>query len=335
VRINKDGLLGPEHSKIKPARTIRIAVVGDSFVEALQVPFENTFTAIMENQLKSCESHSDRRVEVIKFGVGGFGTAQEIQMIRHYVLAYSPDIVLLAFTTGNDVSDNSRELMKNDFYPYYVFQGNDLVLDESYLSSRWYRFRRSLLGRIGYIMVDNFRIMQVIKEVKGRWLGRKRTVQDKKITGTSILFEPGLENTMIYIEPKDDVWKEAWRTTEGLLKLIRDELAQKNIEFLLVTLSNPIQVHPNPQVRQKHIRELGVKDLFYPERRLAQFGTTEGIKVLNLAPVFQTFVEKTSRFLHGFNSTLGHGHWNDLAHRLAGQLIANRICGELIKSPGT
>src|SRR6267378_4979100 len=38
VRINSDGLRDREHSKAKPAKTIRIAVLGDSFTEAMHVP---------------------------------------------------------------------------------------------------------------------------------------------------------------------------------------------------------------------------------------------------------------------------------------------------------
>src|SRR6266545_2390723 len=43
VRINSDGLRDREHSKVKPPNTFRITVLGDSFVEALQVPFEQSF----------------------------------------------------------------------------------------------------------------------------------------------------------------------------------------------------------------------------------------------------------------------------------------------------
>src|SRR5258705_6043099 len=38
VRINSDGLRDREHDKAKPGGTFRIAVLGDSYAEALQVP---------------------------------------------------------------------------------------------------------------------------------------------------------------------------------------------------------------------------------------------------------------------------------------------------------
>src|SRR6266404_8150853 len=54
VRINSDGLRDREHSKTKVPNTFRIAVLGDSFVEALQVPFKESFCQIVEQQLRNC-----------------------------------------------------------------------------------------------------------------------------------------------------------------------------------------------------------------------------------------------------------------------------------------
>src|SRR6476661_7333267 len=41
VRISSAGLRDAEHSKAKPPNTLRIAIIGDSYAEALQVPLEN------------------------------------------------------------------------------------------------------------------------------------------------------------------------------------------------------------------------------------------------------------------------------------------------------
>src|SRR6476469_9933302 len=43
VRINSDGLRDREPSNTKPADTVRIAMLGDSFSEAMHVPMEQTF----------------------------------------------------------------------------------------------------------------------------------------------------------------------------------------------------------------------------------------------------------------------------------------------------
>src|SRR5258705_6786632 len=77
VSINSDGLHDREHTKEKPPHTIRVAVVGDSFAESLQVPIEATFWPIMETRLKKCASATDD-IELLNFVVSGHGTAQKL-----------------------------------------------------------------------------------------------------------------------------------------------------------------------------------------------------------------------------------------------------------------
>src|SRR5215471_15562007 len=67
VRINSDGLRDVEHSISKPPGVFRIAILGDSYAEALQVPLEATFWTIMERQLNQRECFGGRRVEVLNF----------------------------------------------------------------------------------------------------------------------------------------------------------------------------------------------------------------------------------------------------------------------------
>jgi hypothetical protein len=148
IRINSDGLRDREHERQKPPNTVRIAVLGDSYAEALQVPVEKTFWAVMERELQQCASFKGQKVEVINFGVSGYGTALELITLREKVWAYAPDIVLLAVTTGNDIGDNSRALKGGEDIPYFVHRDGRLVLDDSYLQSQTFRLRQSILNRM-------------------------------------------------------------------------------------------------------------------------------------------------------------------------------------------
>src|SRR5262249_1078653 len=48
---------------------------------------------------------------------------------------------------------------------------------------------------------------------------------------------------------------------------------------------------------------------------------------LNLARPMQAYSESHHVYLHGFpNTTLGHGHWNQIGHQVAGQLLASKVC---------
>lgn len=91
-----------DYAIAKPAGTRRICLVGDSFVEALQVDVDKA----MFCQAERLMNRPDRPVEWLAFGNSGMGTTQEFEIIRHYVLDYSPDFVVLLFVQ-NDPWDSS------------------------------------------------------------------------------------------------------------------------------------------------------------------------------------------------------------------------------------
>jgi hypothetical protein len=329
VSINSDGLRDREHTKTKPANTIRIAVLGDSYAEALQVPVEKTFWSIMEKELNKCQQFSGKDVEVINFGVSGHGTTQELLTLRHRVWDYSPDIVVLTVTTGNDISDNSKELKKVNYIPYFVHNGKGLALDKSYLTSFEYRLRNSWAARIGYRIINNSRVMQILNEGRNIIRTYKLTKERQDVAKNLGNKELGLDD-MIYKEPSDPVWKEAWNITEEVIVQMKKEVNEKGSYFLVATLTNPMQVNPSSSVRDAFMKQLGVHDLFYPERRIRALGEQKGFNVLNLAPILQAHAEMQNINLHGFkNTNIGGGHWNENGHLFGGKLIAEEICNKI------
>jgi hypothetical protein len=329
VSINSDGLRDHEHPFSHPADTLRIAVLGDSYAEALQVNEPETFWAIMGKELQKCDSLRGRKVEVINFGVSGFGTTQELLTLRHRVRKYSPDVVLLAFTTGNDVSDNSRKLKKIDYDPYYGYQGNKLVLDDQQARANWEAKQHSLWKKMDLDAFLNFRFFQVMNHAKDlfwKWWLPEDTGRGPYASLEG--HEAGMSD-LIYQEPTTGDWQEAWRVTEGVLLEMRDEVVHGGAQFFVVALSNSIQGNPNPSMRNAYAKALGVPDLFYPDHRLAGFCQGHHIPVLLLAPSFQEYATQHKVYLHGFGKTLGKGHWNQQGHRLAGQTIAKWLCPQL------
>ncbi|HJU11877.1 MAG TPA: hypothetical protein VJ728_13425, partial [Candidatus Binataceae bacterium] len=80
--------------------------------------------------------------------------------------------------------------------------------------------------------------------------------------------------------------------------------------------------------------KLGVSDLFYPDRRIAELGRRNDFEVLNLAPMLQSYAEAHHVYLHGFKNTpMGFGHWNEAGHEQAGRAIAARLC-EMMTASG-
>lgn len=331
ISINNDGLRDREHTKKKSLNTIRIAVLGDSYAEAVQIPMEKTFWSIMERELKECEALCGKDVEVINFGVSGYGTARELLALRHRAWDYSPDIVVLTITTGNDIRDNSKELNQIDYIPYFVLEGDNLILDKSYLNSNEFNLRKGLRARLLETIINYSRIVQISNEARGIIRIRKLQKKMQEIAHDLGNNEAGLDN-MIYQEPIDPAWKEAWQITEKLIVQMRNEVKEKGASFLVVTLTSGIQVNPSSSLRKEFMDKLGVKDLFYPEKRIKALGEREGIEVLTLAQSFQIYAEQNHVFFHGFqNTTFGSGHWNENGHSLAGKLISKEICQQIIQ----
>jgi hypothetical protein len=344
VRINSDGLRDREHSLTKPPDTIRIAVVGDSYPEALPVSLEQAFWWVMGRKVQECEA-SPVKIEVLNFGVSGYGTAQELLTLREQVWKYSPDIVMLAVTTNNDITDNSRALKKTEEIPYFVYHDNHLTLDDSFRDSRVFRLRQSGISRFGRWLRDHSRVVQAItqghhgfKILLSSWRARRaQRVQPtpahidengearQKSDLISRTEELGADN-LVYLEPVNAVWNDAWRVTEELILEMRDEVNARGARFVVVTLSNGPQVLPDPKLREAFMKRFGITDLFYPDDRIKSLGAREGIPVITLAPELQEFAERNNVFLHGFGENIGNGHWNATGHRVAGELIAKKMC---------
>jgi hypothetical protein len=339
IKINSDGLRDAEHPKAKPSNTFRIAVLGDSYPEAFPVAQADAFWSVMQAKLERCGSFAGKHVEVINFGVSGYGTAQELITLREHVWAYSPDLVLLAITTNNDISDNSRRLKKTDEVPYFVYRDGKLALDDSFKESRGFRLRQSVLSRMGRWFKDHSRLVQAVNQGHHGfkiWLAMRRArnapAPDAKNEGQNAAAaseELGIDN-LIYREPSDETWNDAWRVTEGLIKQMSDEVKAKGARFLVVTLSNGIQVYPDPNVRQIFMKRVGVNDLFYPDHRIREFCKRESIPVLTLAPELQAEADRNKVFFHGFGANIGNGHWNQLGQRTAADLITQKLCGGLL-----
>ncbi len=338
VRINSEGLRDREHARQKPANTFRIAVLGDSFSEAMHVSMEETYWALLESKLKDCPALQGKNVEVINFGVSGYGTAQELITLRRKVWDYQPDMVMLAMTTFNDISDNSRALKKTEEIPYFVFSNNQLVLDDSFLQSRTYRRLDSRLNRLGRAIRDGSRVFQALHNAQfafKRYLEERRArkvlaaQQQQQQQSQGNQAPPAITKIVdfgIYEEPKDPAWIDAWRVTEGLITTMRDEVRAHGAEFLVVILSNDVQVLPKSQSRENFIKGIGGGDLFYANRRLKEFCEREGIDVLSIAEPMLAYAEQHQVYLHGFGREIGNGHWNPAGHAVAAGLITEKVC---------
>jgi len=329
VKINSRGLRDREHALPKPPGVYRIAVLGDSFAEALQVGLEETFWWQLPPRLESCAFQPGKRIEAVNFGVSGYGTAQELLTLRHRTLEYAPDLVLLAFFPGNDVRNNSRALERENARPFFVLRDGALALDDSFatdpsfVASRQAGLRRAALY--------DLRLYQLLRRARAGKLEARHNAPiavaladgAKRVPS---LAEPGLDKNVLRA-PVDAAWRDAWAVTEELLVAMHREASARGARFVVAVLSTAGAVYPDPAMRRRYAEFLGVGDLLYPERRLRELGERRGIEVVTLTEDMQRHADATGRHLHGFaNARPGFGHWNQAGHELGADLIARGLC---------
>lgn len=92
--VNSAGLRADhEYDPMPPDGVLRVAAFGDSFVWGVGSPLSETWPYFLEQ--------SNSAVEVLNYGVGGYGTDQALLRYRREGTRLSPDVVLIGFAPVN------------------------------------------------------------------------------------------------------------------------------------------------------------------------------------------------------------------------------------------
>ncbi len=103
--INSAGFRDREYSKQKDPSVFRIVMLGDSIVWGHGLELQDTFAKQLESLLNEV---SDRKFEVLNFGVSGYSTQQEVELFRVKAKEYDPDLVIVGYCL-NDFEESSVE----------------------------------------------------------------------------------------------------------------------------------------------------------------------------------------------------------------------------------
>lgn len=329
VRLNRDGNYDRDRTIEVPPGTLRIAILGSSEAEAQQVPIEKTFEVVMERQLRLAGPWPN--VEVMNFGVPGYGMSQEYLTLRNHVWKYHPRIVVLA-TTAFVVLTNTRELypLPPQGAPFFDFQDGVLAPDAQTRSTPPLDQRRLLLrNRLADWMNQSYLLLlinearsnihEVLTQIAEHW-----RICPKQAAQTGSL-PSDYRGTWPYL-PNLPAMQKSWRIADGFLKLMKQDCDDHGAEFWLVTLDMEMQVHPDPAVREAFRKSLGVASLYESDKHLIEAATSDSIHSLMLAPILAEYATTQHVALHGFfNTNFNDGHWNELGNQVAGEAIAREL----------
>jgi lysophospholipase L1-like esterase len=114
IQVNSEGFRDLDREFEKPRDVVRVALLGDSLVEAIQVPFHQTAGQVLEARLNApVEGQRDastRRYEVLNFGISNYSVGQYLLTWEKYVSRYQPDYVVILVAALQ---------MNRTVYPYH------------------------------------------------------------------------------------------------------------------------------------------------------------------------------------------------------------------------
>jgi lysophospholipase L1-like esterase len=99
LRTNSLGMRGPEYSLEKNPQIIRIALIGDSIAFGWGVKEEERYSTVLEKLLSE---KWGKQVEILNFGVPGYNTMIEAELVEQKVATFNPDMLILHFVNNDD-----------------------------------------------------------------------------------------------------------------------------------------------------------------------------------------------------------------------------------------
>ena len=229
IKINGYGFRDEEFSSEKPGGVYRIAVLGDSHEEALQVSLNESWQKIMAAKLGQSLGI---KVETYNFGISGYGTDQQWLTLKEKVWQFSPDLVILAFSP-NDIGDTYKNKLvrlkegKIDVISAQERAGGNFLgrfLRNTYV----YHLvvKASSVNQLSKRVVDKIRVKILGFPPEGRFY-----LSDAQLTSGPFEVIASQKNP-----PKEVI--EAWQTVAALLADMKKQSRDYGAEFL-VTINIP------------------------------------------------------------------------------------------------
>ena len=299
VSFNSAGMRDREHAVEKPDSVFRILVLGDSFMEALQVSFDSSFPGLLG---RSLEKETGKRIEVVNAGVSGWGTDDQLRYLTLYGRRWRPDLVLVAMTLHNDISDNLRQT-------WHTVVGDSLV-ERSRARTPVLEYR---LLEIKAFLGSRLHTYQLLRKAR-----QGRAMRE---AGSHL----SLHIVELFREPSNSEITKGLRLTELLLQRLQALTTAGGGHVALVLL--PLTVQLSDQRFSKFVKESGATmqemPVEKPQRELTAIAGRLGIPVVDLLPEFRRWTAARRGPLY-----LEHdGHWNEAGHRLATDAVATGLIG--------
>ncbi len=313
MQTNRNGLRDYEHGEMKGARILGL---GDSFVMGVGVELEETFLYLLEKHFNA--NFIGFQFDVIKAGVQGYGTDQEVDFYKISGLTYRPNLVILGFYP-NDLIDN--------LLPNFTVRNGYLTMEEG-VSTKTKR-KRSIIdyNYIAGLLKNEIHLFRFVTNK----LANIHFFKKIFLKSADKLKKSRRNRIAIYSKQNDKKIQEGWLVTKRLLKELKDKVRSNNSELLIVYIPERLQVYKEQWDRVK--KQWGLNDINYdkfrPNKILSDFCKESDIPFLDLSNEFKMHLEKGKDLYYQLDP-----HLTVSGNEVAAKAIYKKIVDDkLIKIP--
>ena len=130
VRTNQWGMRDQYYELKKPENTIRIALLGASYVFGSGVPNTENFESVLEEMLNN-EKENKWRIEILNFATSGRTAVRQTAILEYKVFPFAPDIVLYVGHKG-DARRVAASVAKRVIYDFDIlFPGLREIVEQA------------------------------------------------------------------------------------------------------------------------------------------------------------------------------------------------------------
>lgn len=284
----KTSSLGLRNDELQKSNKPRILVLGDSFTFGYGVENNETYV----NLLKGLFNNS---IDFINAGyASGYSADTEYVYLKKHGLKLSPDIVMLGFFIGNDISDimsnnhgiEDDEIKNVSSNIYYIDDSNRLRVKG--LEKKWYYNTNVYLSMKSHAYIFfKTRIRQIFQ---GREL----------VEGT------------IYNEERNEKLSGAINNTKDLLIKMNKITNESNVGFVIILIPTREQVY-NTKIFDKKGSKLDLEKI---NLEFISFFESNGINYIDLLPYLRN--EENIYFKTD-------PHWNKKGHEFVAKVIYENL----------
>lgn len=259
TQFNSQGMPDVERSTYKASHAFRIAAIGDSMVESLQVDRRQNFCHLLETGLKDCLTSSN--CEVLNFGVSSYNLGQIYLRLKSKVLDFHPDMVVL-FVRHNCIFDlipkpHTGLLSARPYF--FVDRDGNLIEDHSLQvlwtkslegkrlrMTEWLREHSRIWGVISTAIEQTVAWWQEVSHGQAGWgtaITKKETTFATERAGSDSHTNAGRAAPEIAIAA-DKGTHYLWPIANALIAQIHQECQKHHCILMIVRL--PTEGTPNP-----------------------------------------------------------------------------------------